>query len=222
MPRAEFDRDLRIVQDELLMMGSMVEKAIGRSLEALKNRDLLMAEEVVRDDDIIDDKQYEIEEKCIDLIATQQPMAVDLRTLVTVMHLAGELERMGDYAEGIAKISLMMGDEPPLKPLIDIPRMATMASDMLRRSLDAFVNRDVVSSIVVRNDDDEIDALYEQVYRELLTFMLGDPTVIRRATYLLWAAHNIERIADRTTNIAENVIYMVTGERIDVVASPTS
>ena len=124
MPRAEFDRDLRIVQDELLMMGSMVEKAIGRSLEALKNRDLLMAEEVVRDDDIIDDKQYEIEEKCIDLIATQQPMAVDLRTLVTVMHLAGELERMGDYAEGIAKISLMMGDEPPLKPLIDIPRMA--------------------------------------------------------------------------------------------------
>ena len=221
MPRAEFDRDLRIVQDELLMMGSMVEKAIGRSLEALKNRDLLMAEEVVRDDDIIDDKQYEIEEKCIDLIATQQPMAVDLRTLVTVMHLAGELERMGDYAEGIAKISLMMGDEPPLKPLIDIPRMANMASDMLRRSLDAFVNRDVVSSIVVRNDDDEIDALYEQVYRELLTFMLGDPTVIRRATYLLWAAHNIERIADRTTNIAENVIYMVTGERIDVVASPT-
>ncbi len=222
MPRAEFDRDLRIVQDELLMMGSMVEKAIGRSLEALKSRDLLMAEEVVRDDDIIDDKQYEIEEKCIDLIATQQPMAVDLRTLVTVMHLAGELERMGDYAEGIAKISLMMGDEPPLKPLIDIPRMATMASDMLRRSLDAFVNRDVVSSMVVRNDDDEIDALYEQVYRELLTFMLGDPTVIRRATYLLWAAHNIERIADRTTNIAENVIYMVTGERIDVVASPTS
>ena len=221
MPRAEFDRDLRIVQDELLMMGSMVEKAIGRSLEALKNRDLLMAEEVVRDDDIIDDKQYEIEEKCIDLIATQQPMAVDLRTLVTVMHLAGELERMGDYAEGIAKISLMMGDEPPLKPLIDIPRMANMASDMLRRSLDAFVNRDVVSSMVVRNDDDEIDALYEQVYRELLTFMLGDPTVIRRATYLLWAAHNIERIADRTTNIAENVIYMVTGERIDVVASPT-
>ena len=222
MPRAEFDRDLRIVQDELLMMGSMVEKAIGRSLEALKNRDLLMAEEVVRDDDIIDDKQYEIEEKCIDLIATQQPMAVDLRTIVTVMHLAGELERIGDYAEGIAKISLMMGDEPPLKPLIDIPRMATMASDMLRRSLDAFVNRDVVSSMVVRNDDDGIDALYEQVYRELLTFMLGDPTVIRRATYLLWAAHNIERIADRTTNIAENVIYMVTGERIDVVASPTS
>ena len=219
MPRAEFDRDLQMVQDDLLMMGSMVETAIGRSLDALKNRDMQMASEVVSEDDIIDDKQREIEERCIDLIATQQPMAVDLRVLVTVIHLASELERMGDYAEGIAKICMMMGDEPPLKPLIDIPRMSDMASDMLRRSLDAFVNRDVVSSMVVRKDDDEIDALYEQVYRELLTFMLGDPTVIRRATYLLWAAHNIERIADRTTNIAENVIYMVTGERTDEVSA---
>ena len=211
MPRAEFDRDLQLLQDDLLALGSMVEKAIGRSLDALKNRNIAMAEEVIREDDIIDDKQYEIEEKCIDLIATQQPMAVDLRTIVTVIHLGVELERMGDYAEGIAKICLMMGDEPPLKQLIDIPRMADLASDMLRRSLDAFVNRDVISSMVVRKDDDEIDALYEQVYRELLTFMLGDPTVIRRATYLLWAAHNVERIADRTTNIAEYVIYMVTG-----------
>ena len=219
MPRAGFDRDLQMVQDELLALGSMVEKAIGRSLDALKNRDLLMAQEVIRDDDVIDQKQEEIEERCIDLIATQQPMAMDLRILVTVIHLGIELERMGDYAEGIAKICLMMGEEPPLKPLIDIPRMADMASDMLRRSLDAFVNRDVVSSMVVRKDDDEIDALYEQVYRELLTFMLGDPTVIRRATFLLWAAHNIERIADRTTNIAENVIYMVTGERTDEVSA---
>lgn len=220
MPRAEFDRALQLVQDDLLMMGSMVEKAIGRSVDALRNRDLLMADDVVREDDIIDDKQDEIEEKCIDLIATQQPMAVDLRVLVTVMHLASELERMGDYAEGIAKICRMMGDEPPLKPLIDIPRMADLATDMLRRSLDAFVNRDVVSSLAVRKDDDEIDALYEQVYRELLTFMLGDPTVIRRATYLLWAAHNIERIADRATNIAENVIYMVTGERYGEISTP--
>ena len=219
MPRAEFDRDLQMVQDDLLMMGSMVEKAIERSLDALKNRDMLMASEVVNEDDIIDDKQREIEERCIDLIATQQPMAVDLRVLVTVIHLASELERMGDYAEGIAKICMMIGDEPPLKPLIDIPRMANMASDMLRRSLDAFVNRDVVSSIAVQRDDDDIDALYEQVYRELLTFMLGDPTVIRRATYLLWTAHNIERIADRTTNIAENVIYMVTGERSDEITA---
>ena len=219
MPRAEFDHDLQMLQDDLLLLGSMVEKAVGRSLDALKNRDHRLAEEVIREDDIIDRKQEEIEERCIDLIATQQPMAVDLRVLVTVIHLGIELERMGDYAEGIAKICLMMGDEPPLKPLIDIPRMADKASDMLRRSLDAFVNRDVVSSMVVRKDDDEIDALYEQVYRELLTFMLGDPSSIRRATFLLWTAHNIERIADRTTNIAENVIYMVTGERTGEVGT---
>ena len=219
MPRAEFDHDLQMLQDDLLLLGSMVEKAVGRSLDALKNRDHRLAEEVIREDDIIDRKQEEIEERCIDLIATQQPMAVDLRVLVTVIHLGIELERMGDYAEGIAKICLMMGDEPPLKPLIDIPRMADKASDMLRRSLDAFVNRDVVSSMVVRKDDDEIDALYEQVYRELLTFMLGDPSSIRRATFLLWTAHNIERIADRTTNIAENVIYMVTGERTGEVGA---
>ena len=218
MPRAEFHHDLQALQDDLLVLGSMVEKTIQRSLVALRNRDRIMAEEIVRDDDIIDDKQEEIEERCIDLIATQQPMAVDLRVLVTVIHLGIELERMGDYAEGIAKIALMMGDEPPLKPLIDIPRMADMASDMLRRSLDAFVDRDVDSSMMVRQDDDVIDALYEQVYRELLTFMLGDPTVIRRATYLLWAAHNIERIADRTTNIAESVIYMVTGARTGEVS----
>lgn len=220
MPRTDYDRDLRMLQDELLLMGNMVEKAIARSLDALRNRDLAMANEVIREDDIIDRKQNEIEERCIDLIATQQPLAGDLRILITVLHLCVELERMGDYAEGIAKISVMMGDEPPLKPLIDIPRMAHKASDMVRRSLDAFINRDVVSSMAVQSDDDEIDALYEQVYRELLTYMLGDPSVIRRATYLLWAAHNIERIADRTTNIAERVIYMVTGKVSDTQNQP--
>ena len=213
MPRADFDRDIRRARDELLLMGSMVEKAIARSLDALRNRDLALAEAVIRDDDVIDDKHVELEEFCIDLIATQQPMASDLRTLVTALHLGVELERMGDYAEGIAKISLMMGDEAPLKPLIDIPRMAQKASEMVRRSLDAFVARDVDEARAVRRDDDEVDALYEQVYHELLTYMLSDPRVIRRATHLLWAAHNIERIADRATNIAEHVVYMVTGER---------
>lgn len=218
MPRTDYDRDLRMLQDDLLMMGNMVEKAIARALDALRNRDLEAANDVIREDDIIDQKQTEIEERCIDLIATQQPLAGDLRILVTALHLCGELERMGDYAEGIAKISVMMGDEPPLKPLIDIPRMAQKASDMVRRSLDAFVNRDVVAAMSVQSDDDEIDSLYEQVYRELLTYMLGDPSVIRRATHLLWAAHNIERIADRATNIAERVIYMVTGRVSESVA----
>jgi phosphate transport system protein len=215
MPRVDFDRDLRHLQDDLLMMGSMVEKAIARALDALKRRDLEASEEVIREDDIIDRKRFELEERCIDLIATQQPLAGDLRTLITVMSIAVELERIGDYAEGIGKISVLMGDEPPLKPLIDIPRMADKSMDMLRRSLDAFVNRDQVSAIAVCNDDDEVDALYEQVYRELLTYMMEDNKAIRRATYLLWVAHDIERIADRTTNIAERVIYLVTGKMVE-------
>ena len=139
-------------------------------------------------------------------------MAGDLRVLIAAMMVANELERMGDYAEGIAKISLSMGNLPPLKPLIDIPRMADKSVDMLRRSTQAFVNRDVESATAVILDDDEVDDIYEQVYRELLTYMMADPSTIQRATYLLWVAHDLERVADRTTNIAERVIYLVTGE----------
>ena len=219
MPREDFDRNLKALQDELLSLGSMVEKTIAKSLDALRRRDLAASEEVIRHDDIIDVKRFQLEERCIDLIATQQPLAGDLRILVTVLHLAVELERMGDYAEGIAKISVMMGEEPPLKPLIDIPRMAEKASDMLRRSLEAFVNRDVVAARVVCNDDDEVDDLYDQVYQELLTFMMADPSTVKRATYLLWVAHDLERIADRTTNIAERVIYLVTGRMEEINVS---
>jgi phosphate transport system protein len=139
-------------------------------------------------------------------------MAGDLRAIITLLHVSVELERMGDYAEGIAKISLMIGDEPTLKPLIDIPRMAQKATGMLRNSIDALVSRDVVKANQVRQDDDEVDDLYDQVYRELLLFMLQDPKTIQRATYLLWAAHDLERIADRATNIAERVTFLVTGK----------
>ncbi len=212
MPREDFDRDLRMIKDALLVLGSMVEKAITRAVQALKVRALEPSEEVVREDAYIQHLRFEIEERCVNLIATQQPMAGDLRTLISILHIAVELERMGDYAEGIAKISLAMGDEPPVKPLIDIPRMAALAIDMLRRSLDALVNRDVVAATAVCNDDDEVDAIYDQIYRELLTFMIEDPKTIRRATYLLWVGHDLERIADRATNIAERVIYLVTGK----------
>ena len=219
MPRMDFDRDLRDLQDELLTLGGMVEKAIAKSLDALKNRDLALSEEVIAEDDIIDERRFELEEKCIDLMATQQPLAGDLRIIITVLHVAVELERMGDYAEGIAKISVAMGDEPPLKPLIDIPRMADRSSDMLRRSLDAFVNRDIEAAYQICDDDDEVDALYDQVYKELLIYMMSDPGTIRRATYLLWVAHDLERIADRTTNIAERVIFLVTGRLTETKVS---
>ena len=218
-PRADLDRRLRSLQGELLILGSMVEKAIARALLALKERDLEASRQVIQEDDYIDRKRFEIEEACIDLIATQQPMGRDLRLLVAILHIDTELERMGDYAEGIAKISLMMGDEPPLKPLIDIPRMAEKATSMLHRSLDSLVNRDTVSALQVCNDDDEVDALYDQVYNELVLFMIRDPGSIQRATYLLWVSHDLERIADRATNIAERVVYLVTGKMTEVNVS---
>lgn len=215
MLRSEYQRDLRTLEDDLLKLGSMVEKAVDKSLNALKERDMALAQEVIDEDDAIDDKCVDLEEKCIDLIATQQPLASDLRTLITVLRVSDELERMGDYAEGIAKIAISMGDEPPLKRLIDIPRMAVRCVDMLRRSLDALVKRDAAAARQVWDDDDEVDDLYDQVYRELLTYMMGDPTTIRRATYLLWVAHDLERIADRATNIAERVIYLAEGRFVN-------
>ena len=219
MARTDFDRDLKMLQDDLMFMGSMVDKSIVRSLEALKSRDLELAAQVIEEDDLIDAKRREIEDKCIDLIATQQPLAGDLRILITVLQVSVELERMGDYAEGISKIGLEIGGEPLLKPLIDIPRMGELAGIMLRRSLDSLVNRDVASALVVIESDDEVDLIYEQVYRELLMFMIEDPGTVKRATYLLWVSHDLERIADRATNIAERAIFLVTGKMPEVESS---
>ena len=212
MPREDFERNLKLVQDEVVQLSSMVEKAIFKSIDSLKRRDLGTSQQVIDEDDIIDAKQEAIENRCIDLIALESPMAVDLRVIIAAMMVANELERMGDYAEGIAKISLAMGELPPLKPLIDIPRMADKAVDMLRRSIESYVNRDIVTAKGVFHDDDEVDEMYEQVYRELLTYMMRDPTTIQRATYLLWVSHDLERVADRTTNIAERVMFLVTGK----------
>jgi len=212
MLRQTFDRELHRLQDEVLVLGSMVEKAIIRSVEALKNRDLGAARQIVADDLKINRKRFDIEEECIQLVATQQPMAGDLRIIVSVLHIIVDLERMADHAEGIAKITLMMGGEPPLKPLIDIPRMADKAVDMLRRSLEAFINRDAEEARRICEEDDLVDGLYDQVYRELLTYMLQDPRNITRATYLLWVAHNLERIADRATNICERAVFLSTGK----------
>ena len=157
MPREDFERNLKLVQDEVVQLSSMVEKAIFKSIDSLKRRDLGASQQVVDEDDIIDAKQEAIENRCIDLIALESPMAVDLRVIIAAMMVANELERMGDYAEGIAKISLAMGELPPLKPLIDIPRMADKAVDMLRRSIESYVNRDIVAAKGVFHDDDEVD-----------------------------------------------------------------
>lgn len=219
MPRETFDRHLRELQDDVLVMGSMVEKAIDRSMESLKKRDLELARQVVADDVRINQKRFEIENECIELIIGQQPMASDLRIIVAVLNIIIDLERIGDHAEGNAKIALMIGDEPPLKPLIDLPRMADKTRDMLRRSLDAFVNHNAEHAAAICDEDDEVDQLYDQVFRELLTFMAEDPKTITRATRLIWVAHNLERSADRVTNICERVIYLVTGKMQEVSVS---
>ena len=200
-------------------MGNMVSKAILRSIEALKNRDLTMAKQIIADDQKINQKRFEIEEKCIQLIATQQPMAGDLRVIVAVLNIIVELERIGDYAEGIAKITIMIGDEPPLKPLIDIPRMADKTVDMLARSLNAFIKGDAVSAKEIALEDDFVDELYNQVFRELLVFMMEDPRTVTRATRLIWVAHDLERSADRVTNICERVVYAVTGKMEEIGGS---
>jgi len=217
--RKTYHENLKIIQNEMLFMGSMVEKAIARSIEALKERDLALAHQVIADDLKINEKRFGIEEKCIQLIATQQPMASDLRIIVSVLNVISDLERIGDHAEGIAKIVVMIGDEPPLKPLIDLPRMAEKTIDMLRRSLNAFVNRDVEAATKIAAEDDEVDCLYDQVFRELLTFMVEDPKTITRATRLIWVGHNLERSADRVTNICERVVFVVTGKMVEIEAS---
>jgi phosphate transport system protein len=217
--RPGFERELRGLQDEVLVLGSMVDKAIDRSIDALRRLDHPAAQQIIRDDQHINRKRFDVENAAIALIATQQPLAGDLRTIVAVLNIIVELERMGDYAKGIAQIVLRHGEQPLLKPLIDVPRMADKARDMLRRSLDAFVARDAEAARRIAAEDDEVDALYDQVYRELLTFMLRDPKTIDRATWLLWTAHNLERIADRVTNICERVVYEATGEMAEMNVS---
>lgn len=219
MIRKTFENELQQVKDEVIALGSMVEEAILDTVEALKKRDIKASEKILEADRQINKKRFEIENQLMILIATQQPMAHDLRLLASTMEIISELERMGDYAKGIANINIRMGDEPLLKPLIDIPRMAKLASDMLHRSLTAFVNEDVEAAKAIPIEDDEVDALYNQIYRELMTFVISDPKTMERANWLLWVAHNLERVADRVTNICERTIFIVTGELVEIDSS---
>ena len=216
MIRKTFEHELQEVKDEILVLGSMVEQSILDSVEALKKRDIEAAKNILKADRDINKKRFEIENKLMVLIATQQPMAHDLRLLASSMEIISELERMGDYAKGIANINIRMGDQPLLKPLIDVPRMAQKDVDMLHRALTAFVNEDVEAAKAIPIEDDEVDALYNQVYRELMTFVITDPKSIERANWLLWVAHNLERVADRVTNICERTVFIATGELSEI------
>jgi phosphate transport system protein len=216
MLRKTFETEIKQVKDDVLILGSMVEESILNAVETLKKRDLKGAQKILEGDRAINKKRFEIESQLMILIATQQPMAHDLRVLASTLEVISELERMGDYAKGIANINIRMGDEELLKPLIDIPRMAEKGVDMLHRALTAFINEDVETSRKIPVEDDVVDALYNQVYRELMTFVIADPTTIERANWLLWVAHNLERYADRVTNICERTVFVVTGELTEI------
>jgi phosphate transport system protein len=216
MLRKTFENEIQQLKEDVLQLGSMVEQAILDSVEALKKRDVKASEKVFQEDQQINQKRFDIENKLMVLIATQQPMARDLRLLASTMEIISELERMGDYAKGIANINIRMGDAPLLKPLIDVPRMAQIGADMLRRALIAFVNEDVEMAKSIPIQDDEVDALYNQVYHELMMFIIQDPKSIERANWLLWVAHNLERVADRVTNICERTVFIVTGEMKEI------
>ena len=219
MIRKTFESDIQQVKDEVLTLGSMVEHAIIGSVEALKKRDVKAAEKIIAEDKEINKKRFAIENQLMILIATQQPMAHDLRLLASTMEIISELERMGDYAKGIANINVRMGDEKLLKPLIDIPRMAEIGASMLHRALTAFVNEDVEAAKSIPVEDDQVDALYNQIYRELMIFIIEDPKNIERANWLLCVAHNLERVADRVTNICERTIFIATGEFGEIKSS---
>ncbi len=219
MLRKAFEAEIKQVKDDVLLLGGMVEQSILGSVEALKERDLQAAQKILDGDQDINRLRFNIESQLMILIATQQPMAHDLRLLASILEISSELERMGDYAKGIAKIKLRMGDQPLLKTLNDIPRMAEKDVDMLHRALTAFVNEDVETARRIPAEDDEVDALYNQVYRELMTMILSDPSAIERANWQLWAAHNLERVADRVTNICERTVFVATGELVEINAS---
>jgi len=219
MAREGFHRRIKELEHDVLAMGETVIDAIHRSVEALKHLDAEGAKRIIANDAQVDKTRWELEDRCVDLIATQQPVASDLREIIATLSIVRDLERIGDYAEGIGKIVLMHGDEPLVKPLTYLPVMAEKAVGMLRESLDAFAKRDAKTARAICNEDDEVDRLYDQAYHDLLGYMIKDPSVITRATYLIWAAHNIERVADRATNIAESVVYLVTGTPMELNVS---
>jgi len=211
--RVQFEDKMEKLQSQLLQMGELVEKSIAKAIQSLKEQNAVMAQEVVDEDDVIDQLEITIEEGCLTLIATQQPIAKDLRRVATLFKMINDLERIADYATSIAKITLRIADQPFIKPLVDIPRMAVLSQKMVKQALDAYVREDVELAAAVGTDDDEVDKLFGQIFRELLTIMMENPKTITQATHLLFVGRWLERISDHATNIAEEVIFLVTGEK---------
>ncbi len=203
------------LHDRLDQMTNRVVTAVDQSVTALAEKDVAKAKLIRKEDKLINKLRWDIEERCITLLATQQPVASDLREIIALLYINTELERIGDYAAGISKITVMIGEEEHIKPLIDIPRMKDLAIDMIQNAMKAYASRNEASARLIHSQDDDIDQLYNQVYRELISFMIEKPSNITQCTHLLWVTHNLERIGDRVTNICERIIYLASGERAD-------
>jgi len=219
MPRETLDREIRHLQDEVLLLGSMVEQAMSNAVEALKKRDLVTSRKIHHDDLFINEKRFAIENAILVLIATQQPMAHDLRFLAAILEVITELERMGDYAKGIAKVTILLGGNNVEIPIREISNMSDLAVSMLHRALSAFISEDADLARTIPVEDDLVDELYNRVYRSLVASMIADPNTIDSANYLLWVAHNLERMADRVTNICERTVFIATGELMELKSS---
>lgn len=212
--RHSYCQELEALRADLSNMGTAVLEAIDRAVQSLASQDAALAKKVMAGDDVIDDMQVEIEDKCMLLIARQQPLARDLRIIGTGLKITTDLERVGDHSFDIAKIAYSLAEQTLIKPLVDIPRMAQMSQKMLKQALEAYINLDIVLAEQVCNADDEVDQLNQQLFRELLTYMMEDQRKISQATQLILVARSLERVADHATNIAEWVIYLVTGQRM--------
>ncbi len=214
--RRQFHNDLEVLQQDLLRMGALVEESIFKAVRVLNEQDVKLAEEVIRSDDQIDQMEIDLETRCLNLIALQQPLAGDLRILGTVLKAVTDLERIADHSVELAKIVLQLENQPWIEPLINIPRMAKVVEKMVRDSLTAFIRRDVAMAETLSDLDDQVDGLYRHVFEELLMTMITTPSSVQQATLLLLAAQNLERIGDHATNIGEWVIFMVEGVRRDL------
>lgn len=219
MPREAYHKDLTRVTDDIMKLATMVRDAVDAAVKSLAERDLERSHKIMEDDRIVNSLRFKIEEECLLLMATQQPMAVDLRTLAASLHIATDLERIGDYAAGIAKINTLIGEEELVKELKDLPRMTDLALGMLDKVMEAYLSHDDKTAREICDEDDEVDEMYDRVYQELIFLMIQKPATVQGATYLSWAAHNIERVADRVTNIAERIVFMVTGKMEEVNVS---
>jgi phosphate transport system protein len=216
MTRETLEAKEKELLEEIIVLGGMVQRATVDSVEALRTRDMQESQRVFDEDEVINQLRFKIENETLITIATQQPLATDLRILASIFEICTELERMGDYAKGIAKINLMIGDTPLIKELVNLPKMAAQVADMLNRALLAFIDQDEKTAREIHTEDDVVDEYYILINKELMGIMISDPTKLDQANHLLWAAHNLERLADRVTNICERTIFVVTGELIEL------